>query len=323
MPSSPFFSGAQKFVLVILILLASAAGGLWWYAKHLPVSPQEVSASEFSWENGGAVAWFSLSGSTLTALSGPSKAPSIPGVAIREASSETSGGTYPVLVLRDTEDGSDTQTVFGIFDSAGAFLPIDTEGGFKAGLTAKGNILAYAAFIPHPGTPAAGPAAFSSLYATSTGSWEIRMVDLNATTSSPVSLGQGSDPRFLADGSVLAFGNEGAVRIDPNDLSRTVIVPHAPGIIGSYAASPDLSRIAVSNLFGDGATTIYAISPDGREASAIGVITARLYPIAFASNDELVGMSVASSTPEAYLVSDSGVAAKGTLTVINPSSTTP
>jgi hypothetical protein len=159
--------------------------------------------------------------------------------------------------------------------------------------------------------------------ATSTGAWEIRTVDLGTATSSPVSIGQGSDPRFLPDGSFLAFGEEGVVRIDPKDGSRTIVVPHAKGLVGSYAASPDLSRIAVSNLFTDGVTTVYALSPDGREASALGVITTRLYPIAFASNDELVGMSIASSTPEAYLVNDSGIAAKGTLTITSASSTTP
>jgi hypothetical protein len=162
-------------------------------------------------------------------------------------------------------------------------------------------MVAYAAFVPNEGVATTGPLAVLAPLATSTGSWEIRVVDLSNASDTPASLGQGSDPRFLSNGDILAYADEGVVRIDPKDGSRTVVVPaRSAFLVGLYAVADDLSHIAVSDA--DTGVDVYALAPDGT-ASPAGSITGALAPIGFSSNGELAAIRANTADAELWSLS--------------------
>lgn len=291
-----FFLGLIAACVVAILLIFAHPG-----ITSAPVGMTSDTAGEFFLRSGASIAWYpSSAGSTIHAELSPAIAVQIP-LNITEAL-PASNGLYPVLATMPTAQNSDMKSVFGIADTKGAFKPIDASGRFKEGLTADGAMVAYATFIPASGIATTGPMALNATQATSTGSWEIRVVDLTAANPKAVVLGQGSDPRFLLDGSILAFGSEGVVRIDPQTKVRTVVVPHAAGVVGTYAVSPDLAHFAVSDVPLGATTTVYALSADG-DASVVGAIGAPLAAIGFSSNDELVGIYIASTTMQFYRIS--------------------
>lgn len=270
-------------------------------AVHTTSGTASTVSDEFVLRSGANIGWYSASpDGSFHAKVSPSTAAGIP-ITVTEAL-PASHGLYPVLATVSTADASDMHSVFGIADANGAFKSIDSKGRFKEGLTADGPVVAYAAFIPAVGAAATGPLALNATLATSTGSWEVRLVDLSATNPEAVSIGQGSDPRFLPDGSILAFGNEGVVRIDPKTKARTVVVAHAAGTVGTYAVSPDLAHFALSDVPLGAMTTVYAFSPE-RGATVAGTIDAPLAAIGFVSNDELAGAYIASTTLQFYGIS--------------------
>jgi hypothetical protein len=303
---------------VVGLLFASSG------SHPLPIIGENGShpSSEFAMRYGGSTVWYSVRGNRVMAESGPSTGRDVP-LSVVEALSPHSG-LYPVIALMPGTNGQ--QPEVGIADTNGAFLALDASANPKEGLSSDGGTrIAYAAFAPAPGIAAGGPAALFAATASSSGSWQVRVVDLSAASPKPVSVGQGSDPRFLPDGSILALGSEGIVRIDPATRARTVVVPHATGAVGSYAVSPDLSFAALSDLspaaLGGASVTVYAISSDGQAAS-VGSVPEAFYPIAFTSDNSLIGVNIASSTVSFYRAGASGMSLAGVLPLIVTASST-
>jgi hypothetical protein len=271
--------------------------------RHRPISEQ-AGASPFLLFHTpiGPIQYQLAAAGGLAAVTEPPDGPTLSAdspIRVIEAAPGSPQGAWPVIARIPSPDGG-TQVAVGIAED-GAFRPIDADQTMKEGLTMHGNTLAYAAFVPLAGTRTFGPLAALAPLSTTTGSWEIRTVDLGDASDTPASLGQGSDPRFLPNGDILAYADEGVVRIDPKDGTRTVVVPRRSSfVVGLYAASPDLSRIAVSDALNS--IEIYALSSDGT-ASSTGSIADALAPISFFGDNKLAAISEASSTLELWDVS--------------------
>lgn len=294
-PEMPRISSGERhrgfwFGVLVLALVLLAAGVLYAYRTRTATSPTSQpsqSAQEFLVHYGVNSSWYSVVGTQVAPLD---HAPSAPNntLGIIEIASKLPNGAYPVLTRIPGESG----IVFGIASPDGAFIPVDANGTYKEGLVERSaGLIAFSAFIPAKGIHSVGPAAASSFgIASTSGVWHVMVGNLSADKVVVRDVGQGFGPRFLPDGSILALGKDGVVRIDPSTHSRTVIIdtPYLPP--GAYAVSPDLQHVALANVSHE-SVEVYSLATGPQPvATLIGSIKSSLYPFAFMPNGNLFGL---------------------------------
>lgn len=278
------------FAVLIIALVFLAAGVLFAYRARTPspLAPHSnQSAQEFLIHYGVNTSWYSVSGTRASSVDHPSSLPQS-SLGIIEAVAPLPSGAYPVLARIPGESG----IVFGVASPNGAFIPVEANGTYKEGLVERPDgLIAFSTFIPAKGILSTGPTIASSFgTASTTGAWHVFVTDSSTDKMAVRDIGQGFGPRFLPDGSILALGTAGVVRIDPTTKARSVVIdtPYLPP--GAYDVSADLTHVVLANVSHE-SVEVYALTTKPQlSATHVGSIPASLYPFAFMPNGDLFGL---------------------------------
>ena len=310
------FGNSRTFWLFFWVLVVSAAiMGIYLLSifGYLPSLSHRSSGSvseDFSVIEGGGLHWYQLVGSKATEV------PSSDAIVIKDGSvsiiqvgMRLAGGITPVLARPSTGNGS-TGILVGVVHSDGSFTALVADGSLKEGLTtAPSGAVAYAAITPASTTPTTGPFAGLIFERPNAGTWNI--VTLTVQNPTPHVVGQGYDPRFLSNGSILAQGSEGVVIIDPTNGNRAVLVPQKSLLSGMYAVSDDFTRIAIMNP--PSSFDVYSFDQSTLTATKLGSLPI-MPPITFLPDGRLLDLT-SSTTADVYNVNATSTSKTGTITL--------
>ncbi|MDE2079090.1 MAG: hypothetical protein KGI73_01745 [Patescibacteria group bacterium] len=220
----------------------------------------------FSIVEQGTVHWYQLSGTTLTAISGPLPAytnPTMPRIVDR--TSQLRSGDTPVLALVDGVEGQ----TFGVVRSDGTFIQLIADGTAKTALAAN----------------ASGAVAYD-VFAQSGQS--IVFFDIFHPEQGSASLGSGFSPAVTRSGAVLAFSDKGLIRVDPITAFRETLLSRPGLTYGTAAISPDAAYTVMPNLITGNIDAFSLDSDQGLSTSYIGSVNDMPDAVSFVTPTEFV-----------------------------------
>ena len=279
-PSLPpsHMSGLLPFTGGIIAIIAILILGYWAYgmnnaSKVKSFIPPAHTQVEFT--SAGVPLWYEIDGLSLSLTSGPAGFDAIAEANIVEAIESPFSDEHIVLAKALDIPG----TVVGIVRSNTRFIPIISDGTLKTDLTARPDKkIAFSVYEDG-----------SKIIITNVEGREHKFQDL----------GQGRSPRFLESGAIVALGEEGLIRINPDTKARKTLVPRE-GVETWGAINGDATLAAIPNLGGK-TTEIYSIGDTGEAQLLTTIPGAGALASAFAADRYLLileqGRVVAYSIP--------------------------
>ena len=315
-PPHRHFGTSRTFWIFFWVLAVSAViMGIYLFTiSHRSSSmfhqPPGIPTSEsFSIVAGERLHWYQLTGSKATEVTASDAVVVKDGsISVIQVGTKLAEGT-PVLARSSITTGP-KGTLVGIVHTDGSFAALVSDGSQKEGLTtAPSGAVAYAAFTPASTTPAGAPFADLVFGQSNADMWNI--VTLTVQNPTPHIVGQGYDPRFLHNGSILAQGNEGVVILNPANGNRTVLIPQAHLFSGMYAVSADLTRIVLTNP--PSSFDVYSFDQSTLTATKLGSLPI-LPPVTFLLDGRLLNLTNSTSA-NVYNVTQLSSTKVGTITM--------
>lgn len=291
-PKSPVSSTGALIVGAVVIVILLALGYLFFGASKGPSAAP--GGARVLFHQGASALWYELDGSALRAVPAP---PGFDESSLRvlEAGAALATGETPVLAK------SGQYASLGLVRADGSLLPLIDDQTKKVGLALRGDGLVAFSFTT------------DSSASSSVESWRIATVALYAHAAKAVELGIGYGPRFASDGSVIALGNEGLVRIDPSTGARDVLIDRV-ALPDVFALSADASRVLISNPI-TGTLDLFEIkSAKPARVSYVGSVDTLPRAVAFIDPTHFI-LETSLSAADEYEITPEGITKTASLTI--------
>ena len=302
-------------LVVAAVIMGTYLLGIFGYLPSL-FHRSAALPEDFSVVEGGGLHWYQLTGSKATEV--PSSDAVVikdSSVSVIQASAKLAAALTPVLARASATTGP-IGTLMGVVNAKGAFTALVSDGSQKEGLTTAPNgAIAYAMFTPASTTSMSGLLGGLIFEQPNAGTWNIVLLTIQNHT--PHIIGQGYDPRFLSNGSIMALGSEGVVILSPISSKRTVLIPQKHLLPGMYAVSDDLTHIVLMNP--PSSFDVYSFNQSTLNVTKLRTLPIQP-PVTFLPDGRLLNLT-SSTTASVYNVTQLILSKTGTVTVqpISPS----
>jgi len=277
------FSGVRAWVALaagVVVLI-----GIFVFASGFLGSRRAVE--QFSLVENGAVRWYQLSGTTLTALPMPSL-PNNATHALSDVAATLRSGDTPVLAPSVATDG----TTLAVVRHDGTLIPLLDDGTTKTDLAVNAD--GFAAYTVHATDGGMTLAAFS----------------IYGPQKEALALGDGFSPAVSENGAVLALSSDGLVRIDPIGNMHETLLSRFGLAYGNAALAPDASAAVMPNDITH-ALDVFSIGSKAITTSYLGSIKTSSDAIAFVTPTIFIVHSSAGFTE--YAIQDGKIITRGIL----------